>query len=91
MASSRNIIDAFKGQTYTAAKFANELKRLGTLGLDKTYLSQLAQNGPSQTLDVLANSSKATIGQVSKEFERYQSTTAAAGSVAASTRRSPRR
>lgn len=83
VAGLSNILGDFRKNTASTQKFSHELAVLNKLGLNKTYLAQLAQAGPSQTLDVLAKSNKSQIAQVNKAFSGYEGATAYAGTTAA--------
>lgn len=83
VAGFSNILGDLQKNTALTSKFTKELDTLSRRGLDKTYLKQLAEAGPSQTIDVLAMSSTAQIKQLNKAFLANQHATAYAGNVAA--------
>jgi hypothetical protein len=83
VANFGNILSAFQGQGAKNSRFTAELDKLSKLGLNKQLLAQYAAAGPSQLLDVLANSSKAQIAQLNKAATVEQFTATRAGQVGA--------
>jgi hypothetical protein len=83
VANFGNILSAFQSQGAKNSRFTAELDKLSKLGLNKQLLAQYAAAGPSQLLDVLANSSKAQIAQLNKAATVEQFTATRAGQVGA--------
>jgi hypothetical protein len=78
-----NIIAGLQSAGNTTSKFNSEINKLIKEGVNKSYVEQLAEAGPSSTLDALSRASAAQLGLVNRQVANLQGAQNKAGALVA--------